>query len=265
MENSQDRSFFNYRNVIPGYSFLLILLSMNIGGILTLVDQYTGDPAEIVAVIGIVIGFVTLFSGSALGYLLCQIWFLISHWAFDAYAFKWKTNKRRDLLKIIDKDIYTRPKSESHKEQVFLDYVIHEYGEKTPNVGSFFSRRWDVYNTNGASIFSIVFSFVIGFFLHSSILPPSFEVGKLAQWICIIRIVGIVSSILISFLFLSLFRIRNETYAMFEIIIRNHRDAIQAGWQLYIIDYTKGDEIVSAIKRVQNAKIKDQKSNEEAS
>ena len=65
-----DRQYFDFRSVVPGFVFILLLIGINFVPIL----KFLQNPA-FSDFFGAFLAFLTLFSGSAIGFLISQI-----HW-----------------------------------------------------------------------------------------------------------------------------------------------------------------------------------------
>lgn len=66
-----EREYFSFRYAIPGYTFLLLVVLINYIPLLTIL-RATGAGQ----VFGAFLAFLSLFTGSAIGFLVSQFWWL---------------------------------------------------------------------------------------------------------------------------------------------------------------------------------------------
>jgi hypothetical protein len=66
-----DRDYFDLRYAIPGFTFLLIVFLINY----KLIENITSP--SLISIGDIFLGFLTLLSGSAIGFLITQIYFFL--------------------------------------------------------------------------------------------------------------------------------------------------------------------------------------------
>lgn len=70
---NSERAYFSFRYTLPGYTFLTMILLINIE---LLISQMKKFP-EVIPFFGIIIAFISLLSGSAIGFIISQLWYLI--------------------------------------------------------------------------------------------------------------------------------------------------------------------------------------------
>lgn len=94
-----ERSFFNLRYALPGYTFILLNLLINLRFLLYLFMTIMPDIqlSEIaLSLLGVLFGFLTLMSGSAVGFLVSQVWYIFYfalHYLFFGKTKRWWTYK----------------------------------------------------------------------------------------------------------------------------------------------------------------------------
>jgi len=120
---------------------------------------------SVATLFGIFVGFFTLLSGGAIGFLVSQFWYLIYHPVISRLLIKKYSRVLMDEFNI---------KDEKASFYVY-NFTIHDYGNK--DVISFMSRRWDVFNSLGSTACAIFASFVTGLLLRCCVLtaPKSFQ------------------------------------------------------------------------------------------
>ena len=64
-----ERSFFDWRTALPGYTFILIILGLNYSPLFEIFKSQ-----GIQSTFGAILAFLTLVSGSAIGFLVSQVW-----------------------------------------------------------------------------------------------------------------------------------------------------------------------------------------------
>jgi len=73
-----ERQYFSLRYAIPGYAFILLVIAINYVPLLNILPEFS-------EVFGAFLAFLSLFSGSAIGFLICQAWW----WWFQGHAGIW--------------------------------------------------------------------------------------------------------------------------------------------------------------------------------
>lgn len=148
------REYFSYRFAVPGYTFILLVIAFNYVPLLKILEITKADAA-----FGAFLAFLSLFTGSAIGFLISQIWLLI---------FKRNANMRRHgiirelepateaLIKTLEKHGLEEIEDKKKVVTAICDYIV--YSEKEKKLISMINRRWDVYHT----LSSILLALVIG-------------------------------------------------------------------------------------------------------
>jgi hypothetical protein len=148
------RGFFSLRYVIPGYTFILVIIGLNIFPLISFV-QGTETPEAFVAILA----FVTLLTGGAIGFIVSQFWWLYYNWRgalsgikqFEG-EFKMIRNKTKNLP-LIDKQ---------QKETVesILDFTL--FLEENKELLRLVWRRWDIYHVLSSTSCTIIVSLIAG-------------------------------------------------------------------------------------------------------
>jgi hypothetical protein len=152
-----ERQYFALRYAIPGYVFILIVIALNYVPLLKILEA-----SGISDVFGAFLAFFSLFSGSAIGFLVSQVWWFM--WqkkcgilGEEAYDTSIKAFCENYGLK--------NPKSISDKNDkrefiTALDYVCHFcVDEKLVKVGE---RRWDIYHVLSSAFHTLWIGLIVG-------------------------------------------------------------------------------------------------------
>ena len=171
MSERIERTFFNLRFAVPGYTFILVFFLINLKVILKFIST-NGLSNSSSALLGVFLGFVALLGGGAMGFLVSQFWYFISQrWKIQGF---YGTEKHRGPFRtLID---YCDMSDKKEDEKILLtvyDYIIHSLlkpSELTdrPKKGIYLymSRRWDLMNLLGSTAMAIVLSSVIGYVIR---------------------------------------------------------------------------------------------------
>jgi len=196
------RSFFDLRYAVPGYTFILILLLINV----LILQSQLQCLTKISDVIGILLGFLTLLSGQPIGFLVSQIWYSL----FDRLG--WRSKVMKEPFEILVKNNHVLKEF----RQVIFDYLMNS--EKNQNLRYYLDRRWDLGNLLGSTAIAVLLSGFFGYlvrlcFFLSEVQPITWTVYDL----------GII--IILVILFLSLWyntrRVLREDKDMSVLIIRS--------------------------------------------
>lgn len=163
VDGSSFRGYFSFRWAIPGYTFILIVAGINYVAILeTLVKPEA---------VGVLLGFLALLSGSALGFLVTQPYWL---WVNKGQIFRFACVEQ--IEKILDKSLdksfeLTLPKSKKQKERTlgaildFAFYMKQKRGEVEVARNPFLEyvwRRWDMIHLSLSTRSSLLIGLSIG-------------------------------------------------------------------------------------------------------
>jgi len=166
-----ERGYFSLRHVIPGYSFILAVLVVNFNPI---VDFITVN--ETPELLGAVLGFATLLTGSALGLLVSQLYW----WRFNARGGILGVKGFEDIEDVLIKGFgYKLPekKNEIEKKRIagaVLDCAVYLGGE---DFLGYIWRRWDIYHLLSSAYYSLGIGVLIGLLYRCIFELSRLEVG----------------------------------------------------------------------------------------
>jgi hypothetical protein len=148
------REYFSLRYAVPGFTFILIIVGMNFLPIFFFLRRM-GTPEAF----GVILSFLSLFAGSAIGFLVSQVYYWYYHWK-RIYAkvlvrqeglMKEKLGWKVDAPKGREKDVMM---------SAVLDYRV--LWEKDDRYWGYFQRRWDIYHTLSSTLVSFVLGLLVG-------------------------------------------------------------------------------------------------------
>jgi prepilin signal peptidase PulO-like enzyme (type II secretory pathway) len=151
-----EREYFSLRYAVPGFIIILIIVGLNYSPIVETLKP--SGPSDI---FGVVISFLSLFAGSAIGFLVAQFWFGWFNWRrIDAK----RVYKRH--LQIMKDKFRWRPENDLEDKDnasvlsAVLDYML--LYEKDNNKWGYCQRKWDIYHILSCSLISLIIGFSIG-------------------------------------------------------------------------------------------------------
>ena len=104
-----ERTFFTLRYALPGYIFLLSVILVNWESLFSV--------RALSPVFGALFAFLYLLSGSAIGFLVSQLWYVYFNWRlFGKYYY-------HDKINTILKKLTPLESFDKHALQVFSDYI----------------------------------------------------------------------------------------------------------------------------------------------
>lgn len=92
------RSYFSLRYALPGYTFLTIILLMNIESFIIVMQE----PSYSTEFLGIILGFLSLLSGSAIGFIVSQPWYFCYNYIIKGTKIVERRRPHRRLNKVIE-------------------------------------------------------------------------------------------------------------------------------------------------------------------
>lgn len=217
------REYFSLRYAVPGFSFILIIVGLNFLPMYDILKAL--GTTEILAII---LSFLSLFTGSAIGFLFTQIWF-------------WRYHSKRiyaPILKHLEKPMIEnlgwRPGEYTEDKEVamsaILDYILCD--EKENKFWQYGQRRWDIYHILSCTKVSLLIGYCVGY-IFRIIWLILFRNDLINSPIFIVKndlILIILTSIFVSIFYLVISNERgqifNEYYKMLEILLTKKRSDI---------------------------------------
>jgi len=139
------RSYFSLRYALPGYTFLTIILLMNI-------EFFMNTPSYSMDHFGTILGF--LVSGSAIGFIVSQPWYWIYNYSKCPEQLK-KRRAYQELLKIYPVVKYIS--TNSHESEDSVSIMAYALTQKIPEkITIYINRLNDMINSLASTISAVV-------------------------------------------------------------------------------------------------------------
>jgi hypothetical protein len=142
-----NREYFSLKYAVPGFTLILIVGAINYIPLLWLFGESSAKEIP-----DLFLAVLTLFGGSALGFLVSQIWWL--------YFEKFGRSKFYSTFHHILKRKYNIAINEVLKVMAVFDHVVHHEEGKELSVLS--SRRWDLYHLLSATMTTLLIGSLLG-------------------------------------------------------------------------------------------------------
>lgn len=159
-----EREYFSFRYTIPGYTFILLVVAINLFPLLKILE--TTRAGE---VFGAFLAFLSLFTGSAIGFLISQFWWwkygdrpFLGNVAFEPAA---REIYKRYLKK--DKENSEEPTTQEIQGNIKRIGYVFEYIIRIDKESKFFDtagRRWDMYHVFSSTMLALIIGAVVGLF-----------------------------------------------------------------------------------------------------
>jgi hypothetical protein len=157
-----ERSYFSLRYAIPGYTFMLLVIGLNYSPIsASLSDNSTFSTF---------LGLVSLAGGSALGFLISQLWwrtFQRSGGIFGIHELRMSMDLLIARYGLID------PRVEEHQHEAMRLTAIFDYlsfservYETKNEIMRISTRRWDMYHLLSSTFYTLVSGLRILLLVH---------------------------------------------------------------------------------------------------
>lgn len=132
-----EREYFSWRYAIPGYTLILLVTLINLIPLYSILKILAVHKIE--STFGVFLGFLTLLSGSAVGFLTSQIWW---SW-FQARGLHYD---RTPVQLAIDR--YGLTRSEKHEDKLKVitvyDFLKRYKTNRMEKLCVYTTRRWDM-------------------------------------------------------------------------------------------------------------------------
>lgn len=156
-----EREYFSFRYAIPGYTFILLVIAINYVPLLTILEKTQAESA-----FGAFLAFLSLFTGSAIGFLISQFWW----WKFGVQPLLGKKQLEpaaREIYKKYFKKDRERAEeiTKGIRDNIKAIGYVFEYIIRRDEDDKFFdvaSRRWDMYHVFSSTILALIVGAVVG-------------------------------------------------------------------------------------------------------
>ena len=172
-----ERGYFSFRYAIPGYTFILLVIAINHVPLLKILETANAGEA-----FGAFLAFLSLFAGSAIGFLISQFW--------------WWWSKRKPLLgtnelKSVAREIFKKYflTTEEFKDNIdrigaIFEYIMRvdekESVEEKKRFLELATRRWDMYHTLSSTFHTLWIALAVGIgcriYFEYFLLEPLFSI-----------------------------------------------------------------------------------------
>jgi hypothetical protein len=196
-----EREYFSIRYSVPGYVFILLVIAVNCFPLLRL-----ATPLQLGTFFGAFLAFASLLTGSALGFLISQAWYLY----YENRGGVFGIPKLKDLPNTAVKKLKV---TATENADIVLDYLLNK--KPKPELWRYLQRRIDMYNTLSCTGLSLVAGYSLGMLLRiyfCLLLAVRLTIAEFwiqeGLWLCF------------SFLFLILWTTRNSPLNDYKSMLR---------------------------------------------
>lgn len=150
-----ERSFFDLRYAVPGYTLILLIIGINYVPLFEITRRFPIQSETL----GAFLGFLSLLGGSALGFLISQVWW----WSFQRNLKEYGMCEKL-IETLIDKYKLNIPQKAEEKRGIITicDYVIHS--NKEEKIFRYVERRWDMYHLLSSEWYTLIVGSILGIF-----------------------------------------------------------------------------------------------------
>jgi len=146
-----ERTYFSFRYAIPGYTFLILVLLINIEFLFSQMKLFS----EIITIFGIILGLLSLLSGSAIGFIVSQLWYLVYNCYYKRYR---KLMERDSYKKLIDLIEFTGDATD------LVSIMAYILTSKIDNkITNYINRLIDMRNSLASTLFAILTGLLLGY------------------------------------------------------------------------------------------------------
>ena len=167
-----ERTFFTLRYALPGYTFILLSILVAFPKLIEILLQASNDyPLLDLTIISAFLAFFTLLSGSALGFLVSQVWYFFYHWRMKG-RYRCLPRVMGFIIKKYHLDA-TRDKLD-HRI-LFLDYIHRLSDKETLN---YVQRRFDLMHLCGSTLVSTILGSIFGLMVRLHFLAQKLPLQR---------------------------------------------------------------------------------------
>lgn len=143
-----ERSYFSFKWAIPGFTFILVIISLNHQVIIQSIGLETGVPVFA----QLFFGLLAILSGSGIGFLISQIW----HWVYESQCYYYGAPRKpyQTTIELYKLEKGFEKKTDKKRVSSFFVYLLSTYsGQK--HTRDLLVRRGDLYHLFGSEILSL--------------------------------------------------------------------------------------------------------------
>lgn len=204
-----ERTYFNFRYALPGYTFLILILVVNLEYFLLRINQLSNIFPETITLFGFFFTFISLLGGSAIGFLISQFWYVVN----NHYNKKYRYAKRRSYKKLHNIIKYTDDITHSIS---IMTYILYSKVEEK-EVIKYVNRLGDMYNALASTFVSICLGLILSYYLHFGFFKQN--------WRCYDGIIIFISIVFMVMIFTNAMQVIREWDSMVETILKiNEQD-----------------------------------------
>jgi len=199
-----ERVYFSFRYAIPGYVFILV-----VGGICYVPLFEVFKQTEVSTVLGAVLALLYLLSGSAIGFLISQVWW----WCYNVKGGFFGIPGFIRIESVLSEYGFLPPKRLGEREKRDVMEAISDFATNLraddEKLLSYATRRWDMYIVLSSTYYSLLLGLIAGtvlrigseiFFFGNlpwnlAVLEHYFDVGSNSELFVLLIIIVIILSL----------------------------------------------------------------------
>lgn len=144
-----------HRYAIPGFAFLLLIILINHVPLLKVLEMSKANSA-----LGAFLAFLSLFTGSAIGFLISQFWWLWFSHTDRIFGIKGFKSLKGFLKQECEKYGFMEKKEKEAPWNTILDYIRHR--KSKGEIAKLAKRRWDMYHVLMSTFCALVIGLLVG-------------------------------------------------------------------------------------------------------
>ena len=152
-----ERHYFSLRYAIPGYTLILLVVATNYVPLFRALET-----ASVGTFFGAFLAFLSLLTGSALGFLVAQIW-----WCYFKSKKKniFGIKELRSTLNVFVEAYHLPKETRKCRLQIgaVLDYVFNLYKPTELRIAE---RKWDMYHLLSTAMLTLIIKWSLGIFFR---------------------------------------------------------------------------------------------------
>lgn len=156
-----ERTYFSFRYTLPGFTFLTLILLINSDFLILQIIQYPDSNT----LFGIILGFLTLLSGSAIGFIISQPWYIFTNFFLKSHGIIMGRESYRILNKIYNLEEISDPFT------VMTCFLTSKIPER---MTKYFNRRNDMFHSLGSTLSAIIGGLYLGYYLRALTTQQTF-------------------------------------------------------------------------------------------
>ena len=162
--STNERNYFSFRYMLPGYAFLTTMLIINIELLNMQISEVSNGYTNTVTLIGIISGILSLLSASAIGFIISQFWYVVYNYYWKSHKKLTKRRSQIELMNVGGIKKYIEKDTEDEDRVSIMAYILTSVTNE--RISKYIDQLNDIINSLASTFFGILLGLSGGYYLR---------------------------------------------------------------------------------------------------